>query len=57
VGKDKIIRIIGFIFFIISVIIYNSIETGRTAAFVLGLFTGLGFVTIFAGQRIIGKTK
>ncbi len=55
--NNKLIRIIGFIVFLVSVLIYSFIETGRVAAFTLGVFTGLGFLTIFVGEKILGKIK
>ncbi len=56
-NRDKLIRIIGFIVFLVSVLIYINIATGRIAAFTLGVFTGLSFLTIFVGERILGKIK
>ncbi len=55
--KDKIVRLIGFIVLIVSVITYVFVEMNKLGSFFSGLLTGLGFVCLIFGERVFRKWK
>ncbi|MBI3125176.1 MAG: hypothetical protein HYZ10_12305 [Ignavibacteriales bacterium] len=51
--NDRIIRLVGFLILIVSILLYVYIDSNKLVSFGFGVMTGIGLTCLMLGVRFI----